>query len=478
VLVEPRFTAGTGSAFNENFRAPRESLTGRARPPRAPRRRHRVCRHPHRHLRLALSAVARRILPATLAAGARARVTRPGGSAPSRSTGRSTPCSTRQLPRLARRHSRRLRLRRQGRALITHMKRLADVERPLAHFFASGVLRLGPKLGPISGSSHLRSTSIPSGWPRSFRLLPRNTDTAAALARRHDRRVTGRAWLRTDRAPPLRHALESVHESFVDHASSSSCGGGAFALVVADTRHLARNGRRHRRTSCMSAARRRRAVRERAYTEAASLEAGLAACGRGLRGRAPANPRLVAPPAPFRPEGRDVFVYFDNDVKVRAPFDAMALAHRLKLGPRPAPPPDSPACASTAHSLARFGRGRDQAALPRRRSQRREPSEARCNPRDCARALDWRPYPTGSGLAVMTVASVSVIGRSDYRYVLLIPYDRIMVSLSSLVAPRGRPTKIRSRLVLLILARSSRSSPFPDSCWWRSSADSGATSGV
>ena len=33
--------------------------------------------------------------------------------------------------------------------------------------------------------------------------------------------------------------------------------------------------------------------------------------------------------------GRDVFVYFDNDVKVRAPFDAMNLAHRLKLCPVP-----------------------------------------------------------------------------------------------------------------------------------------------
>jgi uncharacterized protein YecE (DUF72 family) len=28
-------------------------------------------------------------------------------------------------------------------------------------------------------------------------------------------------------------------------------------------------------------------------------------------------------------ETHDVFVYFDNDVKVRAPFDAMALASRL-----------------------------------------------------------------------------------------------------------------------------------------------------
>ena len=32
--------------------------------------------------------------------------------------------------------------------------------------------------------------------------------------------------------------------------------------------------------------------------------------------------------APTRRGGRDVFVYFDNDVKVRAPFDAIALAER------------------------------------------------------------------------------------------------------------------------------------------------------
>lgn len=37
---------------------------------------------------------------------------------------------------------------------------------------------------------------------------------------------------------------------------------------------------------------------------------------------------------------RDVFVYFDNDVKVHAPFDAMSLAHRLKLGVAPTGAPD------------------------------------------------------------------------------------------------------------------------------------------
>jgi uncharacterized protein YecE (DUF72 family) len=37
----------------------------------------------------------------------------------------------------------------------------------------------------------------------------------------------------------------------------------------------------------------------------------------------------VAAPAPRAPDGRDVFVYFDNDVDAHAPFDAIALAERL-----------------------------------------------------------------------------------------------------------------------------------------------------
>jgi uncharacterized protein YecE (DUF72 family) len=35
-------------------------------------------------------------------------------------------------------------------------------------------------------------------------------------------------------------------------------------------------------------------------------------------------------PATKLTTGRDVFVYFDNDAKVRAPVDALALAERVK----------------------------------------------------------------------------------------------------------------------------------------------------
>jgi uncharacterized protein YecE (DUF72 family) len=54
-------------------------------------------------------------------------------------------------------------------------------------------------------------------------------------------------------------------------------------------------------------------------------------------GGAAPEAHLHAPPP--RPRRRDVYVYFDNDVKVRAPYDAMMLAHQLGLGPHPAPLP-------------------------------------------------------------------------------------------------------------------------------------------
>ena len=51
-----------------------------------------------------------------------------------------------------------------------------------------------------------------------------------------------------------------------------------------------------------------------------------------VKGRDPKEAPRVSPPSPTRTLGRDVYVYFDNDVKVRAPRDAESLASRLNAG--------------------------------------------------------------------------------------------------------------------------------------------------
>src|SRR3982751_4687498 len=82
-----------------------------------------------------------------------------------------------------------------GPRFITHMKKLRDVEIPLANFFASGVLALREKLGPI-----LWQLPPNLGWNEQrlrefFNLLPRNSEQAARLAKRHDDKLQARAWL-------------------------------------------------------------------------------------------------------------------------------------------------------------------------------------------------------------------------------------------------------------------------------------------
>ena len=54
-----------------------------------------------------------------------------------------------------------------GSRFITHMKRLRNIRVPLANFLASGLLRLGPKLGPILWQFLPTSGSIPRSSSRS-----------------------------------------------------------------------------------------------------------------------------------------------------------------------------------------------------------------------------------------------------------------------------------------------------------------------
>src|SRR5262245_30737466 len=76
-----------------------------------------------------------------------------------------------------------------GSRYITHMLRLTRIERPLANFFASGLLALGPKLGPILWQFPPNYRFNPEKLDAFFELLPRDTEDAAKLARRHDARV-------------------------------------------------------------------------------------------------------------------------------------------------------------------------------------------------------------------------------------------------------------------------------------------------
>ena len=103
-----------------------------------------------------------------------------------------------------------------GGRYITHMKRLRGIEKPLANFFASGLFNLREKLGPILWQFPPSFRYDPARLEAFFRLLPRTTREALALARRRDARMTGRSRLAIDADRPIRHAIEIRHESFID----------------------------------------------------------------------------------------------------------------------------------------------------------------------------------------------------------------------------------------------------------------------
>ena len=213
-----------------------------------------------------------------------------------------------------------------GGRFITHMKRLKDVEAPLANFFASGVLALNEKLGPVLWQFPESFPFDEARFATFFALLPRDTEAAARLARRHDHRVSGRSWFTVDAKRPIRHAVEIRHESFLHPRFIRLLRRQRIALVFADSvdwpyvEDLTAGFvyiRLHGATELYASG----------YGKAA-LDRWAARIRAWAHGGEPRDAQRVTGPVPSR-RRRDVYVYFDNDAKVRAPGDAQALAKRL-----------------------------------------------------------------------------------------------------------------------------------------------------
>jgi uncharacterized protein YecE (DUF72 family) len=202
-----------------------------------------------------------------------------------------------------------------GGRFVTHLKKLRDVETPLANFFASGVLALGPKLGPVLWQLP-PNLGFDAGRIADFlALLPRTTAGAAELASRHDERMEGRAFTTTEEDRPLRHAMEVRHPSYETPAFTDLLREHDVAVVTADTA-----GKWPMFLEPTTD--------DLAYVRLHGAEELYAS---GYDGDA--LDRWAGLVAGWRDAGRDVVVYFDNDVKVRAPVDAQALAARLGVTP-------------------------------------------------------------------------------------------------------------------------------------------------
>ena len=239
-----------------------------------------------------------------------------------------------------------------GPRYLTHMLKLREVETPLANFLASGLLRLGDRLGPILWQLPPFLRFDAARLAGFFDLLPRDLEQALALARRRDvARMRGRSALAIDANRPLRHALEVRHESFRDPAFVELLRAHDIALVVADTAgrwplledvtadfvYLRLHGDEELYVS--------------GYDDNA-LDDWAARISAWAAGGQPQGARLAGEGAPPARKARDVYCYFDNDAKVRAPFDALGLMRRLGLE-KPELPPGADARAPRRRAPAR-----------------------------------------------------------------------------------------------------------------------------
>ena len=199
-----------------------------------------------------------------------------------------------------------------GGRFITHNLKLRNAERSLGNFFASGVLALGKRTGPFLWQLPATYRFDAERMDGFMRLLPRTSREAEAVALQHDDRLRRGALV--DAAAPVhyRHAFEVrhpsyFHDEFYAILREQQCGfviadtAGKFPYaeeVTADFVYVRLHGSQELYASGYS-------------------DAELDAWARKI-----ARWRDVAE------GGRDVYVYFDNDIKVHAPFDAARLAQR------------------------------------------------------------------------------------------------------------------------------------------------------
>jgi uncharacterized protein YecE (DUF72 family) len=216
-----------------------------------------------------------------------------------------------------------------GPRFVTHMLKLRNIEPALANFFASGVANLRDKLGPFLWQLPPMLGFDVERLERFFALLPRDTDQAASLARRRNEKVRGRARLAYGDNRPLRHALEVRHPSFVDPAFIALLRRHRIALVVADTAGKWPLAEDVTADFIYMRLHGDKKIYVSGYTPAA-LERWAERIRRWQEGSEPDDARRIAPGRPPPRRQRDVFCYFDNDAKVKAPRDAERLTRLLR----------------------------------------------------------------------------------------------------------------------------------------------------
>ena len=200
-----------------------------------------------------------------------------------------------------------------GGRFITHNLKLRNADESLGNFFASGVLALGRKTGPflwqLPGTYRFDAERL-SGF---LRLLPRDAREGEDVARRHDHRLRRGALVEASAPVRFRHAFEVRHPSYFHEEFYALLREHGCAFVIADTAGKFPYAEEVTADFVYVRLHGSEELYASGYTDA-ELD------------------WWAEKIAEWRAPARDIYVYFDNDAKVHAPFDAMRLAERLGRG--------------------------------------------------------------------------------------------------------------------------------------------------
>jgi uncharacterized protein YecE (DUF72 family) len=197
-----------------------------------------------------------------------------------------------------------------GGRFITHNLKLRKAEASLGNFFASGVLALGEKTGPFLWQLPATYRFDAERMDTFMRMLPRDAREGEAVARQHDDRLRRGALLEAGASVRYRHAFEVRHPSYFHEEFYAILREHDMAFVVADTAGKFPYAEEVTADFVYVRLHGSRQLYASGYTDEELDEWA----------------RKIAR---WRSDSRDVYVYFDNDAKVHAPFDAMRLADRV-----------------------------------------------------------------------------------------------------------------------------------------------------
>jgi uncharacterized protein YecE (DUF72 family) len=209
-----------------------------------------------------------------------------------------------------------------GGRFITHMLRLRKPQQALANFFASGILALDAKLGPILWQFPA-DLAFDAGTLDTFcSLLPRSMAEASRLAQQHDDKVTGGGVSGLGKDRPLVHAVEIRSARFAVQDCFDILRAHDIALVVSDGARRWPMVQELTATGCVY-------VRLHGHTRLYASSYSVRSLDRWAHrihdwttGASAADGR-----------GRAVYVYFDNDADGHAPHDARKLAALVRDRP-------------------------------------------------------------------------------------------------------------------------------------------------